>query len=78
MRLYIVRNKKTGDARIVDAANSSQALRYVAEDTLKVEVGKAREVALLVSEGVKIEGEGAPLLEQAALPLEAENYGGTA
>jgi hypothetical protein len=54
-RLYIIRNKKTGEARIVEASTSSAALRHVAADVFRVEVGKSKEVALLMGEGVKPE-----------------------
>ena len=54
-RIYIIRNKKTGAARMVDAPTGAMAMRHVASDTFKLEVGKAKEVALLMEEGVKVE-----------------------
>jgi len=57
-RVYIVRHKKTGKARMVDAPTSAAALRHVMADEYKVEVAKAREASLLTSEGVAIEDAG--------------------
>jgi hypothetical protein len=54
-RLYIIRNKKTGEARIIEASTAAAAIKHVVSDSFRVEVGKAKEVALLMSEGVKHE-----------------------
>lgn len=43
----------------MEAATSAAAIRHVAADVFKVEVGKSKEIALLMSEGVKPEQLGA-------------------
>lgn len=53
---------------LVRANSRSQALRFVAEKTLKAEVAKGETVAELMAKGVKCEDARAP--ETADLPLE--------
>lgn len=59
MALYAVRNKASGNIRLVDADNQAQALRHVAGDEYAVTIPKSREVAKLVADGVKVEDYGA-------------------
>lgn len=58
MALYAVRNKASGNIRLVDADNQAQALRHVAGDEYAVTIPKSREVAQLVADGVKVEDYG--------------------
>lgn len=58
MALYAVRNKASGNIRLVDALTNSAALRHVAGDEYSVTIPKAREVAKLVADGVKVEDYG--------------------
>ena len=58
MALYAVRNKASGNIRLVDALTNSAALRHVAGDEYAVTIPKSREVAKLVADGVKVEDYG--------------------
>lgn len=66
MALYSVRNKETGVIRLVDAQQNAQALRHVAEDVFEVLVAKPRQIAELITQGIKLETYG--FGEQAVLP----------
>jgi len=53
-RIYVV-TTKDGNTRLIDAANASQALRYVAHATFDVQCATAKIVATLVTKGVTVE-----------------------
>lgn len=53
-RLYIVTDK-AGKARLVDAANASQALRFVSQKDYSVVCATAKQVAEIVKTGVDVE-----------------------
>lgn len=54
-RIYRVKNKTTGDVRLVDAQTQARALRHVAADTFEVDVPTTRDALKL---GVKVETAG--------------------
>lgn len=53
-RIYSVR-ESPDSIRLIEATNSSQALRYCARQRYHVEVASAREVANHMARGVKVE-----------------------
>ena len=67
-RLYVVTDKRSGEQRLIEAANPAQAVRVVAS-RYKAEPASAAEVAALYERGIKVErGNGAELdIEQAEL-----------
>jgi hypothetical protein len=60
-RIYIVSNKlpRVGESvtekRLVRAINASQAMRFVAQDTLQVAISKQEDLIELISAGIKVE-----------------------
>lgn len=55
MTVYSVRNKITGDTRLVEAANNAQARKHVADDLFEVSVPTQKDVFLLAGKGVELE-----------------------
>jgi len=62
MPIYISKQKHNPEApaRVINADNRSQALRFIAEDTLVITTANANEVASLMSGGAKLEDATAP------------------
>ena len=60
-RIYAVRNKDVLNVgvRLVEAATQAQALRHVAQNDYSVDIPNTKEVAELVSSGVRVESSGA-------------------
>lgn len=55
MPIYIVTDRKTNEARLVQAHTKAQAIRHVAADTLAIEAATAVTVGRLMSDGAKLE-----------------------
>lgn len=53
-RLYKV-DQDTGDKYLIEAATPAQALRHVTSGMFKVAPASAKDVALLMDQGVKVE-----------------------
>ena len=60
-RIYAVRNKDVFNVgvRLVEAATQAQALRHVAQNDYSIDIPNTKEVAELVSSGVRVESSGA-------------------
>ena len=56
-RIYTVQNG-TSEPRLIEAASTAQALRYVAEKAYTVAVAKPKDVAALMAKGVQLESAG--------------------
>lgn len=54
-RIYRIRERNNANVRLVEAANSAQALKYAAKSVFEVDVAKTKDVAILVASGVKVE-----------------------
>lgn len=57
-RIYLVKDKATGQERLVLGLHASQALRHVAEASFSVAVAKTTDVARLMVGGAKVETAG--------------------
>lgn len=66
MPIYIVTDRSTKNARLVQAHTKAQAIRHVAADTLAIETATAVTVGQLMSAGAKLEH--VPESAQAELP----------
>lgn len=66
-RIYVVSNTKTPKpARLIEASSQSQAMRHVAQDEYCCEVASPKDVAHLMSTGVRIESAQPPVAQTEA------------
>lgn len=53
-RIYLVRDKISGEKHLVDATSRSASVGAVTRDRFEVTLPSARDTALLIGEGVKV------------------------